>query len=221
MPVLIDALSIVNSACAQIGAEPLTSLDEETIGGQAADLLYLEVIDMCLDVAPWSFAEYAVELSKLDPLAAGASKFGHSAIFQMPADRLGPPTLLMWDVSVPDAVVTKFALEADRVHASVDRLWGVFKFRAHPANWPGTFKAAATTALAARLAVALSHDIKLAQAKTDEAFGSPSQFPRGGLMGTALQVDGRAKPARALPAQTNPLLQGHLGGWPPRARNGW
>jgi len=205
---ILTELDIVNAACAQIGADPLQDLSEETVGGQAGSLIYQSFADLALDLAPWTFASQTRQLNLLTDVV---SMMGHAYVFQLPAERIGAPARLIDDISDPDSAVTSYAYEGERVHASCSPLYAVIKIRQIPSLWPGTFKMAVITGLAGYLALSLSHDKKLAADKQEEAFGPPSMGLRGGLMGVALQVDGRAQGARKLPAASNPLLAGHLG----------
>lgn len=201
MPLLTD-LDIVNAACAQVGEEPLGSLDEEVDAGQAAELLYNEVLEFNLDLFKFSFAKQIRQLSR-NTLAAALA--GYDYVFDLPAERIGPPIYLTDDPTDPDRRYYRYALVGAQAHADDNPLYAMILFRAAPYQWSGTFKSAMVTSLAARLAITLCHDRGLSQDKHQEAYGTPSQDFRGGLMGAAIRADSFTNPPRNQQRDDNPL----------------
>lgn len=202
MPSAVNDIILAQRACARIGHTPIEDFSEETIGGESCQLIYDGTLEMCLDAYPWTWAQSAVQLTK----TAEVSKLGHLYVYQMPGDRIGGPQRLLDDITDEKSTVTLFALEVDRIHASVDPLYGVFKIKPDPSIWPGAFREVFVTALASRFAVAIAADKGLADSLWVEAFGNMSEQMRGGLMGAAIRADSRASPVRSLPHDQNPFL---------------
>jgi hypothetical protein len=197
-------LDIVNAACALLSVEPLQAMDEELPGGQAAQLLYAPIIDLCLGLAPWSFARRTRQCGLL---AGVTSSLGFAHVHQLPADRVGPPERLLADPARPAAAVWAFDYDEEgRVHSDSKILYAQYTARVLPAMWHPVFRTAAIHAVAAGFCELLTGNSTMAAELQARTFGTPSEAYRGGLMRAALSADARATPARNLPAGSNPLL---------------
>lgn len=199
---LLDDLDIVNAACAMIGETPLQSLDDEIEAGQAAALVYQATVEFNLGLYPWSFGKQVYQLSQV---ASATSLAGFDYIFDLPAERLGDPIYVTDDATDPDHRFSRYALINSQVHADKTPLYGEFRFRAPPNRWSPTFKAATITAVAAAFAIPLTHDRALADAKKVEAYGSPVEQYRGGMIGAAIRADAFSSPPRTQKRSSNPL----------------
>jgi hypothetical protein len=206
----VSHLDIVNAACALLSVEPLQSLSAELPGGQAAQLLYDPVIDLCLGLAPWSFARRTRQLGLI---AGVTSDLGYPCIHQLPADRVGLPERLIEDRERVGRTLQDFDYDEEgRVHSGSAQLWAQYTARVLPAMWHPVFTSAAIHAVAAALAEPMTSNSGLADTLRAAAFGTPSESFRGGLMRAALSADARNTPARALPAHSNPLFLAWSGG---------
>jgi len=207
---LLTALDVINTACAMIGEEPVQSLTDDLGGGQSASLLYEAVVDFNLGLQPAGF-QFAREVRQLSRLAGVTAYTGYDHVFEVPGPFSGPPVFLTDDPGDPDRRYDRFLLTAGRVHASDDPLYAMVKFRPDPHRWTATFRMATMTALAAQLAFAIASDRNTMQIRQQEAYGSPSESFRGGLMRSALSEDGFANPPRRVTVARNPLEQAWRG----------
>lgn len=199
---VLAALDIVNRATARIGCDPLQSLDDETIGGRSAELVYSSVIEFLLGVYPFSFAREFRALSRID----GAGPIGaYDYAYLMPPERLGPPLRVLDDPSCPDRGFSSYLLSGDQVLSNVTPLYAEILVLPDPPRWSTPFREAAVLLLAAELALALAHDKSLRDSLRQDAIGTPSVQPRGGAMASAMAADSRATPPRAMQAH-HPLL---------------
>lgn len=199
---LLTALDIVNAACARIGAEPLQDLDEETLGGQAASLIYEELVSFNFGVHPFSFARKIVQLAKVTnavPLS------GWTLVFDLPPERVGPPIYLSDDITDPDRRFTRYTLVEATVHSDAEPLFACIKFMPAPHLWSPTFRSVTITALASRLAYSLASDRQTMDELHREAYGSPVENCRGGQMRAAITEDSLATPPRKPDWKNNPL----------------
>lgn len=203
---LLTILDIVNTACAMIGEEPVQSLTDDIGGGQSASLLYEAVVDFNLGLQPSGF-HFAREVRQLSRLTDATAYTGYDYVFEVPGAHSGPPVFLTDDPSDPDRRYDRFLLTAGHVHASDNPLYAMVKFRPDPHRWTATFRMATITGLAGQMAFAIASDRNTMQAKQQEAYGSPSEAFRGGLMRTALSEDGFANPPRRVSVARNPLEQ--------------
>src|SRR3954469_7973882 len=104
---LLTGLDIVNAACAQIGEEPLQSLDDETDAGQSASLLYEDTVDFNLGIYVFSFSKQIRQFSRND---AGQPLGGFLYIFDMPPERIGDPIYMTDDPTDPDRRFSRYAI---------------------------------------------------------------------------------------------------------------
>lgn len=206
---LTTALDIVNAACARIGIEPLQSLADEIVAGQSASLMYEDTVDFNLALNPFSFAQ---EMRQLSRLSGFTPLTGYTYGFDIPGERLGPPIWLTDDPTDPDRRFAAFVLTGGRVHASVDPLYAMVKFRPDPHLWLPAFKSCAITALAAKFALSQASDRALYNELQTEAYGTPSENFRGGQMRVAIFSDSYATPPRKPNFFNNPLERARYSG---------
>jgi hypothetical protein len=203
MPITAD-IDIVNAACALLSIDPLQSMGDEMPGGQAAQMLYDPIVELCLGLAPWSFSRRTGQCALL---ASVTSLLGYGYVHQLPADRIGLPDRLLADATVPGSAIQAFEYdEEDRVHSDWNPLYAQYTWRSLPGRWHPVFRTAVIHAVAAGFCELLTGNSGMAQDLHQKAFGTPSETYRGGLMRAALAADGRNTPARRLPEGSNPLL---------------
>jgi hypothetical protein len=192
---------IANRAMAMIGADPLQSLDDETIGGQAARLLYDSLIGMCLGLTPWTFLRSTQLLNRLDvPPPAN----GFTYVHQLPP---GAELLRLTRSRDYADVLTRFEIEGETITSDELVVYAQQQLDVteQPHLWSAPFCHAFTTGLAADLALSHAHDKNLKAQLAAAAFGSDSQNLRGGLMGAAIQANSRNSPVKVL-SGGGPLL---------------
>lgn len=201
---LLDQLDIVNAACSLCGAEPLQDVSEESVGGQAAALLYQQVVDFNLTLEPF---EFALEHRQLSRVAGDAPSSGYLYVYNVPGEILGPPRWFTDDPSDPSRRYSAYALITGQVHADAEALWAYVHFRPEPWRWSAPFRAATITALAAQLALSLASDNGTSEMLYLRAYGPPSENHRGGLMRAAITLNSQATPPRPAPHDNNPLTR--------------
>lgn len=205
---LTAALDIVNAACARIGADPLQSLDEDTFGGQAAGLVYEELVGFNLGLHPFSFGRKIAQLSRV---ADAVPLSGWTLVYDLPPDRLGPPLYVTDDVTDPDRRFSRYSLVGATAHADAEPLFACIKFLPAPHLWSATFRSATVTALASRLALTLASDRQTAEQLHGQAYGSPVENHRGGQMRAAITEDSLSTPPRKPNWDNNPLTRAWRG----------
>jgi hypothetical protein len=206
---LTTALDIVNAACLRIGADPLQDIDEETQGGQAASLLYEDVVDFNLGLNPFSFAR---EMRQLSKLTTASPLTGWLYVYDIPGQHFGPPLWLTDDITDPDRRFTRYTLTAGHVHSDADPLHASVRFRPDPMRWSSTFRSATIAALAAQLALSMASDRALYGEMHKEAYGTPQENHRGGKMRAAITEDSLATPPRKADWDNNPLTKSRRAG---------
>jgi hypothetical protein len=215
---LNTALDIVNAACARIGADPLQDLDEETAGGQAASLLYEEIVDFNLSLNPFSFGR---EMRQLSKLSSASPLTGWAYVFDIPGQHFGPPLYLTDDLTDPDRRFWRYTLSGGQVHSDTEPLYASVQFRPDPMRWSSAFRSATITALAAQFALSMASDRALYGELQTEAYGTPTENNRGGKMRAAISADSMAQPPRRTDWANNPFERARRGGSGPREDYPW
>lgn len=206
---LLTPEDIMNAACLRIGETPLQSFDDETPQGQAATLVYEEVVDFNLGIYLFSFSRKIAQLSVNDgavPLS------GWTYVFDLPPERIGPPQYVTDDITDPDRRFDRYSLVEATVHTDANPVFAMIRFRPDPQLWSAAFRSATITALAARLAMTQASDRNTADMLTREAYGTVSEAYRGGQMGAAIRDDSYATPPRPQNRDNNPLTRAMSGG---------
>ncbi|MEY9718790.1 hypothetical protein [Sinorhizobium fredii] len=203
---LLTAIDIVNAAFNRIGETPIESFDDDGESEQDASLIYEEVVGFNLGLQPSGFT-FAREVRQLSKLSGATPLTGYTNVFDIPGPYSGLPIFLSDDVTDPDRRFTAFILTAGQVHSDADPLFAMVKFRPDPHRWTDTFRAATIAAIASRLAMSVASDRTTAEALRAEAYGTPSENFRGGMMRAALAEDGFANPPRRADVDNNPLTR--------------
>jgi hypothetical protein len=204
---LLTHLDIVNAACARIGEDPVQTMDDETPQGQAVSLIYEDVVDFNLSLTPFSWAQEPRACSRL---ANPSPLIGWAYAFDVPGEYFGAPYRLR--ETAKGAPLQDFELSGRQVHCDCQTLIADVRFRPEPNHWSAPFRSGTITALAARLAFAFASDDKMLQILNAEAYGTPSENCRGGMMRIAINEDARATPPKAMRADLNPLTAARYSG---------
>jgi hypothetical protein len=185
-----------------LGANTLQSLADTVPGGEAAELIYQSLKDLCFGLQPWTFLRSTLPLTLT---AAVAPNSGFRHVYQLPSGRLALPSRYLRSKDSRDTIQV-FHVEGDQVHLDDNPVWAEVLLDQVPDAWSPSFRHAFTVALASAFAVPLCNDRKLADDLHQKAFGSSEMMHRGGFMGAALQEDARNAPVRAIKWE-NPLSE--------------
>lgn len=173
-------LSICNSALIKLGANPITSIDQNSKEAILCKAQYHVVLTRVLQEHPWNFAIKRVSLQKL----AQAPAFGFTSQFQLPPDYLRVLT------PYPDTV--KFVVEGDKVLCDESTLAIRYLFNAtDPSKYPAQFAEVFAFELALELSYALiqsntqqaqlearARNFKITARTYDAQEGTPEDFFR-------------------------------------------
>ena len=198
---ITSEVELVNSALARIGSRPLQSFDDENNRSRAAQLIYQTEVDYCLGLFSWPFAQkdYALQIAEENPTS------GWRYAFWLPGDFIGAPVRLRYAARDPNALIRDKEILAGQLHCNFSTAWARGIVRSSPDVWPPNFKKGVIVALAAAFAVPESHDVNLAATLKQEAYGSPQEQGRGGLLGQAIATLVAAGPPPDALYDDNPL----------------
>ena len=150
-----SGIDICSRALILIGAEPITSFDDDTSEALIASNMYEDVTRSNLTSTRWRFATNQSVLNRLS--AAPTGRF--DAAYQLPSG-----TLLVHAITVNDFQIeynvygSKVFCDAD----AADQLIADYTYRAEEQDWPSYFSICVEYAMAVVFATALARDQSLA-----------------------------------------------------------
>ncbi|MFW5838205.1 MAG: hypothetical protein ACOCVM_09350, partial [Desulfovibrionaceae bacterium] len=138
-------VAIANNALLELGADRITSMDQDTETARIVKHVFDQERDGLLEEHPWNFALARAEL----PLLGAAPEYGFERAFQLPSDCLRVLDL--------EEAATDYRVEAGRLLCDL----GQVKVRyirkiTSPRDMPPTFRAALSARIAAKIAVKLT-----------------------------------------------------------------
>jgi len=153
-------VSIVNTALQLIKhSKQITSLTSGTKEANAAELIYDEMRDFCLDLHHWNFATRRVKLAQLAEDEAPAFQWDHA--YQLPADFIRVISVHEHDHG-EDQI--PYRIEGFRIVTDADDVYLRYVARIEdPNKMPPTFRRALSKLIAAQLATALSSSVSLSK----------------------------------------------------------
>jgi len=191
---------VVNDALALIGDEGIGSFTDDERGFDA-ERIFRNELNFALGVHLFSWSRRLFALSRID----GNAPTGHAYLYALPPERIGPPLSVTDDATDPDRTFSAYELLEDVVASDAVALWARCKISPGVASWSSTFRQTLVVALAGRYAFARSSDKDAQDRLLRQAYGTPEEQWRGGLMRAAINEDGRATPPRRMTG-SNPLL---------------
>lgn len=140
----ISEVSICNSGLIKIGAERITSLEQDTKAAKLCKERYPILRNEVLESHPWSFATKRVTLAQL----AETPEFGWAYVYQLPTNYLR--------ALQGDTELVEFAIEGNKLYTSESSF--KLKYIFENTN-PGTYTHQFAEAVAWRLAADLAYPI--------------------------------------------------------------
>lgn len=168
---MTSVVGIVNSGLIKLGADPITSLADDSAEARAANAQYEKLRDEVLRAHPWNFAIARQRLARL----SDAPVFGFSHQYQMPSDCLR--------VLGMNEGRSRFEIEGRKLLTDEDSADVVYVRRVTD---PNEFDAMFCEALAYRIAADLAYPL----ANSTTLSGSMMQLYRDALA-LARSVDGQ------------------------------
>ncbi len=199
---MINELEIVRSACNRIGLPAPEDLTSEVNSGITAKRAYNQEARAALALHPWSFAQEIVQLARLEkaPIA------GFQYRYQLPVEDLVIATDQLTDTPADETSnYTDFRKIGQEIHTNTDQLYAVVRKQVGPHLWNPLFAQAVIVGLAGVLIESVASDGRRADSLIREAYGSPQEERRGGLIRAAINADGYTTPNRRLRMGNNPL----------------
>lgn len=200
MPAPLTNVAIANRALARFGGGVITTMLDTAPPGPAIALQYETTIDELLGGYDWTFCKDVVALVPIaetagaDGMLAAGWRYAHA----LPAQRLKLPSKYLANPRFEHNPVTRFSAHHDRVYSNEPALWAVAQFRADESVWPAYFVAAAVACLAADIVMTVSGNASVREQLTGEAYGTPSEQRRGGMLRQAQIIDAQNSGTKSL-----------------------
>lgn len=151
-----SAIDICSRALILIGAEPITSFNDNTTEALVAVNMYEDVAQASLCNTRWSFATEQAQLNRLTDEPTGR----YDAAYQLPSN------LLMLNAITVNDNKTKHRIYGDKVFTNTspaDEVIADYIYRADESDWPSFFTLAVEYALAAIFASSIARNEGLTQ----------------------------------------------------------
>lgn len=177
-----SAVDICARALILIGADPITSFDEDTTEALVASNMYEDVARASLVNSRWRFATNQAVLNLLSAAPTGR----YDRAYQLPTD-----LLMLHAVTVQDLPI-EYQIYGDKIFADADAadvLVADYTFRALEQNWPSYFTIAVEYALAVVFATSIARDPTLGSLMREQGRES---------MAKARSLDSQQQTARKL-----------------------
>ncbi|MCW5697920.1 MAG: hypothetical protein KIS96_14465 [Bauldia sp.] len=199
----LDKPMIVNWALAELGMAANFTIGDTTPLSDKVRIFWPRAVAHCFALADWTFCRKTFRLVRLE----AAPDTGYRYQFSLPGGRIGEPMKLLSDPR-SGRVVRDFRIEGNELSADAPDVWAVCKMATDLSDWDMQFANAFAVALASYLAVPLTQDIELAEAKAVQAFGTRSEGGAGGLFGRLIAQNKAAHPPFEPLYQDDPLTAG-------------
>lgn len=192
-------IEMLNRALLRIGADPLVAETDPAAPVHLA--VFDSVVDYLCGLHPWTFFRMTRRLTRLE--AAPAQHFAYA--FELPRERTGP-IRAVYASAVDRTPTTDYRLEGDRLLTDLPEIWCKFMALQPPVYWPGEFREGFTLLLMSELALSVREDPPLRDKLRQQALGTPSEQPHGGVIGQAIAADSQGEPSEVLGFDDNPLI---------------
>lgn len=148
----LNKFEICSRALIKVGANVISSFDEDTTEAEVASLLYESTRDALLSSHPWTFATKMRALDKLT--SAPVADYDHA--YQLPNDCLRVVSVGSSDMERGRGVAYRIAER--KIHANWDGLNLTYIFRPAESEWPPFFDQALVFRLAAEFCLPLTEN---------------------------------------------------------------
>lgn len=183
-------LSICSDALILLGASPISSFTEGTDAAQACDRLYPDLRDTMLSTYVWSWTLKKSQIARLstDPI----NEWEYA--YQLPGDMLSG-VLAVFESNSTSERSRRYGWEVygDQLYTNMETVYIDYQASVVETKMPNYFVRLLRTALAGELAIVVTDQAAKADYFKVQAFGSPVENGRGGLMREAMNIDARGQ----------------------------
>jgi len=164
---MADKVELANLALQEMGAEPITSLTEDSKTARVMNLRLDPLLDSFLRSHPWNFAKDRARLSKLVEEPA----FGFQFAYALPSDWVRTLHVVTDGNNLPEQQVTEphYKIEGRRLLANHEEVFLIYIRRVvNTEEWDPLALDAFVLMLASRTARAITQNLDLAQSLAND-----------------------------------------------------
>jgi hypothetical protein len=183
-------LSICSDALILLGASPISSFTEGTDTAQACDRLYPDLRDTMLSTYVWSWTLKKSQIARLSTNPINEWQYA----YQLPGDMLSG-VLAVFESNSTTERSRRYGWEVygDQLYTNMETVYIDYQASVSETKMPNYFVRLLRTALAGELAIVVTDQAAKADYFKAQAFGSPGENGRGGLMREAMNIDARGQ----------------------------
>ena len=183
-------LSICSDALILLGASPISSFTEGTDSAQACDRLYPDLRDTMLSTYVWSWTLKKSQIARLSTNPINEWQYA----YQLPGDMLSG-VLAVFESNSTTERSRRYGWEVygDQLYTNMETVYIDYQASVAETKMPNYFVRLLRTALAGELAIVVTDQAAKADYFKAQAFGSPGENGRGGLMREAMNIDARGQ----------------------------
>jgi hypothetical protein len=183
-------LSICSDALILLGASPISSFTEGTDTAQACDRLYPDLRDTMLSTYVWSWTLKKSQIARLSTAPINEWEYA----YQLPGDMLSG-VLAVFESNSTTERSRRYGWEVygDQLYTNMETVYIDYQASVSETKMPNYFVRLLRTALAGELAIVVTDQAAKADYFKAQAFGSPGENGRGGLMREAMNIDARGQ----------------------------
>lgn len=187
-----SSIDICSQALTLLRADAISSFSDNTNESDICNQLYEDFVKHIFSIYPWTFSTKKARLNRETDTPINEYRYSHI----VPAE-----ALLIWAIfdtsnqgASPVADYDIYASDGTRrIYSNYADIYADYTVYLDEANWPPYFSNFVIHALAAHLAMPVTHNVQLAEYYNAKAYGSLSGNGKGGLFGIAAATDSKQK----------------------------
>lgn len=183
-------VSICSDALILLGAAPITSFTDGTDAAQACDRLYPDLKNSIISSYVWSWSLKKSQIAKLSTPPINEWQYA----YQLPGDMLSG-VLAVFESNGTTERSRRYGWEiyGEQLYTNMDTVYIDYQSTVSENKMPHYFVRLLRTAMAAELAIVITDQATKSDYFRNQAYGSPGENGRGGLMREAMNIDARGQ----------------------------
>jgi hypothetical protein len=183
-------VSICSDALILLGAEPITSFTDGSDSAQACSRLYPDLRDTIISSYVWSWSLKKSQIARLSTAPINEWQYA----YQLPGDMLSG-VLAVFETAGTTERSRRYGWEiyGEQLFTNMETVYIDYQQTIVESKMPVYFVRLLRTAMAAELAIVITDQASKSDYFRAQAFGTPMENGRGGLMREAMNIDARGQ----------------------------
>lgn len=183
-------VSICSDALILLGAEPITSFTDGSDSAQACSRLYPDLRDTIISSYVWSWSLKKSQIARLSTAPVNEWQYA----YQLPGDMLsGVLAVFETDGTTERSRRYGWEIYGEQLFTNMETVYIDYQQSIVESKMPVYFVRLLRTAMAAELAIVITDQASKSDYFRAQAFGTPMENGRGGLMREAMNIDARGQ----------------------------